>query len=184
LVRIESGGYHGGITNVTGSDLGRLMATCAFCGNMILFGGIKEGELRFCNAICQSNGSVLTAAATVPEAAAQDLARQIHFGPCPRCKGPGPVDIHNSHWVWSAVVFSRWGSQRHVSCRHCAFKSQVGNLVFSAGLGWWGFPWGFVLTPVQVVRNVIGIASPPDPSMPSARLVQLARVQLVSQPKR
>jgi hypothetical protein len=85
--------------------------------------------------------------------------------------------------VWSGIAFSRWGSQRHVTCRSCAFKSQVGNLVFSAGLGWWGFPWGFLLTPVQVVRNAIGMMSPPDPSQPSARLVQVARMQLVSQPK-
>jgi hypothetical protein len=69
-----------------------------------------------------------------------------------------------------------------VTCRGCAFKSQLGNLVFSAGLGWWGFPWGFLLTPVQVVRNVIAIVSPPDASQPSARLVQVARVQLASQP--
>jgi hypothetical protein len=159
------------------------MATCAFCGNMILFGGVKQGEFHFCNAVCQSSGDVVVAASVVPESVAQGLARQIHFGPCPRCKGPGPVDVHNSHWVWSAIAFSRWGSQRHLTCRRCAFKYQLGNLVFSAGLGWWGFPWGFVLTPVQIVRNVTALVSPPDRSQPSARLVHVARMQLASRPR-
>jgi len=160
------------------------MATCAYCGTTILFGGVKQGEFRFCNPICQGNGQILSAAATVPETVAQNLARQIHSGDCPRCKGPGPVDVHVSHWVWSAVAFSRWGSKQQVTCRRCAFKSQVGNLFFSAGLGWWGFPWGLVLTPVQVVRNVVAMVTPPNPSDPSPRLVQIARVQLASQPRK
>jgi hypothetical protein len=160
-----------------------LVATCAYCGIMILFGGVKQGELRFCNTTCHGNGHILSAAATVPESAAQGLARQIHFGPCPRCQGPGPVDVHDSHWVWSAIALTRWGSQQHVTCRRCAFKSQAGNLVFSAGLGWWGFPWGLALTPVQVARNVIAIVYTPDPSQPSPKLLQVARVQLASQPR-
>jgi hypothetical protein len=114
-----------------------------------------------------------------------DVERFLELGPGDgqASLGPGPVDVHESHWVWSGIAFLQSGSQRHVTCRRCAFKSQVGNLVVSAALGWWGFPWGFVLTPVQVVRNVIGMMSPPDPSQPSARLVQVARVQLASQPK-
>jgi hypothetical protein len=201
FVPSESGGYHGTrrvgnfrkASTLAGEVLAdhRLasmfseiaMASCAYCGNMILFGGVTQGDLRLCNMICQCNGGVLSAAATVPESAAPGLDRQIHFGPCPRCQGPGPVDDHNALWVWSALAFSRRGSQQHLACRRCAFKSQLGNLLFSAGLGWWGFPWSLMLTPVQVVRNMIGIVSPPDPSQPSLRLVQRARVQLASQSK-
>lgn len=43
--------------------------SCAFCGERILFGGVKQGELRFCNAICRSKGYLATAAAKVPESA-------------------------------------------------------------------------------------------------------------------
>jgi hypothetical protein len=60
------------------------------------------------------------------------------------------------------------------------YQSQLGNLAFSAGLGWWGFPWGFLFTPVQIVRNIKAMVSPPDPAEPSAKLIQVARVQLAS----
>jgi len=158
------------------------MATCAYCGKTILFGGVQQGELRFCSAICHDAGHILVAAATVPESAAQNLAREIHSGVCPRCQGSGPVDVHDSYWIWSALAFSRFASPQQVTCRRCAFTSQVGNLVFSAILGWWS-AHGLLITPVYIVRNVIAIVSPPDPSEPSPKLVQVARVQLASQPK-
>ena len=60
-------------------------------------------------------------------------------------------------------------------CRPCAVKIQAGNLVFSSLLGWWGFPHGPPITPVQVVRNLIAIVAPPDPSHPSPKLVQVAQ---------
>src|SRR5712692_9519771 len=131
------------------------MASCAYCGTTILFGGARQGELRFCNSKCQSKGGVLSVAARVPEGAAQNLALQIHAGLCPRCKGAGPVDVHTSYRVWSALIVTQWQSFPQVTCRRCAVKSQVGNLAFSALLGWWGFPWGLLVTPVQVVRNVV-----------------------------
>ena len=159
------------------------MASCAFCGETILFGGVTKGQLRFCNSTCQSKGSLATAAATVPDSAAQALAQQIHMGICPRCQGPGPVDVHSAHWVYSALAFSRWGTKQQVGCRPCAVKTQVGNLLFSSVLGWWGFPWGLVMTPVQVGRTLMAIISPPDPSQPSPKLVQIARIQLASQPR-
>src|SRR5262249_37505907 len=158
------------------------MASCAFCGETILFGGVTEGDLRFCNTICQSKGQVLSAAARVPDTAAANLARQIHMSPCPRCQGPGPVDVHTSYWGWWALVFTRWGSHQHGSCRRCALKSQSGNLALSVVLGWWGFPWGFLFTPVQVVRTAFAIVVPPNPGEPSAKLVQVARVMIASQP--
>ena len=79
------------------------MARCASCGETILFGGVTQGNLRFCNAACQSKGQVLAAAAVVPEQAAHANARELHQSNCPKCKGPGPIDVHTSYWVWSAL---------------------------------------------------------------------------------
>ena len=156
------------------------MKSCSYCGESILFGGIKQGEFLFCKPECRNSALILPAAAAVAEGDAQARAQQIHMGACPRCQGPGPVDVYSSHWVWSGLAFMRWGSQQRLSCRPCGFKSQVGNLLFSSFLGWWGFPHGLLITPVQVAKNVMGIASPPDPSLPSAKLIQVARIQLAS----
>jgi hypothetical protein len=158
------------------------MALCSSCGQVILFGGVKEGDLRFCNVTCQQNAGAIRAAVAVPENAARARADHIRMGLCPRCQGPGPVDVHLSHWIWSGLAFTRWGSKQLVSCRRCAVKSQVGNLIFSGLFGWWGFPHGLLLTPVMLTRNLSAIFSSTDPLEPSPRLVQLARMQLASQP--
>ena len=49
----------------------------------------------------------------------------------------------------------------------------------SLALGWWGIPWGLIMTPVQVVRNVTGLISPPDPIEPSEKLKDFVRLSLV-----
>jgi len=38
-----------------------------------------------------------------------------------------------------------------------------------------------ILTPVQIVRNVIGLSKSPDPFQPSAALKRIARLQLAAQ---
>ena len=158
------------------------MATCAYCGETIIFGGVKNGDRRFCNAACQGKARTTAAVSSVPEEAVEMLARQIHSGSCPRCKGPGPVDVHKAYWVWSAVAFTRWGNLQLVSCRRCAVRTQANRLAVSSLFGWWGFPFGILITPVQVVRTAMQMASPPARAYPSARLYQVARNYLESHP--
>ena len=54
-----------------------------------------------------------------------------------------------------------------VSCRSCAVKAKVTDSVVSLVAGWWGFPWGLVMTPVQLGRNIIGLVRPSDTMGPS-----------------
>jgi hypothetical protein len=90
----------------------------------------------------------------------------------------GPIDVHKVHKVWSAIFLTTWNSSQQVCCRSCATKSQLGGVLFSLLLGWWGFPWGLILTPVQITRNIVGMCAGPDPSHPSAELRKLVQVTL------
>lgn len=157
------------------------MASCATCHSFILFGGTRDGGLRFCGAACQAKGQLLARAAQVSEGEARQLARALHAGRCPKCSGPGPVDVHRSYRVWSALILTQWQTRSQVSCRRCGVKAQAGNLALSAVAGWWGFPWGLLMTPVQILRNAWQLASPPSPVEPSPYLVQDARLQLAAQ---
>ena len=60
-------------------------------------------------------------------------------------------------------------------------KSQLTGTFFSLFLGWWGFPWGLLVTPIQMGRNLLGIARPPEPSKPSAQLEKIVRMTMASQ---
>jgi hypothetical protein len=48
-------------------------------------------------------------------------------------------------------------------------------------LGWWGFPWGLIMTPVQIGKNIFGIVKSPDDSKPSEKLENLVRANIASQ---
>ena len=75
------------------------MAKCNFCGSSILFGGVKDGKYRFCNEACHRGGANLLAAELIPFEVVDQEARQVHQGECPKCAGPGPVDVHTAHSV-------------------------------------------------------------------------------------
>lgn len=157
------------------------MASCNSCGTTILFGGKKEGNYRFCSDKCLANGRVLSVADQISPDDLEKYARQIHRGQCPSCQGAGTVDIHVSHHVWSALVMTSWKSTPHVSCRPCGIKSQALGVTSSVFLGWWGFPWGLIMTPVQIIKNVIGMVRKPDPERPSPALMQQARMMMAWQ---
>ena len=157
------------------------MAKCGYCNSTILFGGVQEGDLRFCNENCHQGGFRLTVASQVPDNVLEQQVWTIHQGTCPNCQGNGPIDVHTSHRVWSALVTTSWRSTPRVSCRSCGVKSQLGDTAFSLVLGWWGLPWGLVMTPVQVSRNLLAMARPPETSQPSAELTKLVRIEIAAQ---
>ncbi len=156
------------------------MARCDYCGTSILFGGVKDNDLRFCNKGCHQQHLIVLSSA-IPEDVVDNQVRQIHRGRCPKCQGSGPVDVHTSYRIYSALVYSSWSSIPILGCRSCGIKSQLGNSLFSLVLGWWGFPWGFLVTPVQIGRNIIGIVKGMDESKPSHKLVNLVKASIASQ---
>ena len=156
------------------------MASCAYCGSTLLFVKKRVGDLQFCNDDHVRKGALVVRAGQVPPGEASQLAARIRSGLCPVCKGMGPVDVFSSHTIWSAVVLTSWRSHPRVSCRSCGRKEQWKGLLSSLFLGWWGFPWGLIVTPVQVVRNVVALSGGTPPS-PSEQLQQMARLQIAEQ---
>lgn len=157
------------------------MAKCDYCNSMIVFGGVKQGALRFCNAKCYQQGLLLTVSAQLPAEMVQQQTEQVHQGQCPKCQGNGPVDVHTSYQVFSVLVLTRWSTKPQICCRSCGVKSQAGSALLSLFCGWWGFPWGLILTPVQIGRNLAGIFSSPISTHPSPQLEKLVRLNIAAQ---
>lgn len=156
------------------------MAKCDACGSTIVLGGVRDNDLRYCNKTCQQQGPVLSLSTELPEDIVAQQVTELHQGDCPRCGGPGPVDIHTSHLVWSILVVTSWNSRPELCCRACGVKAKLRSATISALFGWWGFPWGVIVTPIQVVRNIGGLLSGPAPDQPSADLEQLVRTNLAA----
>lgn len=139
----------------------------------------KEGKHRFCNEGCHYRGWYIINADHIPEETIYEHAKVIHESSCPLChKTTSPVDVHTSYRVWSALIVTQWSNNPQISCRSCGIKSQSNSALFSLLLGWWGVPWGVLVTPAQIVKNVIGLINPPSPHAPSKDLERMVRIDI------
>jgi len=157
------------------------MAKCGYCGSTIVMGGVRADDQRFCNNKCYQNAYILSVTKNVPADVLDRKVEEVWRGNCPKCNGLGPVDVHKVHEVWSALVLTRWTTKAQVSCRSCATKRQLGGAAFSFACGWWGFPWGLILTPVQITRNLVAMGGGPDSSRASDGLRKLVLVNIGAQ---
>jgi len=159
------------------------MATCAACNSFILFGGDKAENLRFCNAKCREQGEVLIAAQNIADAVVAAAACEVHNGACPTCGRNERVELHKSYEIASFLLYTRYKTNTHLCCLGCARKQQVTDLLASAALGWWGVPWGVLLTPVQLLRNLFALLLPPANAAPSGEMLDAVRLILARQQK-
>lgn len=156
------------------------MSKCDYCGSTILFGGKRDANGRFCNEKCRARGVLLARSRQFPEAAVREQVWNIQQGACPRCGGSGPVDVYVAHKVWSALVVTQWSSTPQLSCVACGRKSQLSAAAFSLILGWWGFPWGLLLTPIQIGRNLFALTRSANPASPSPQLEKWVRLKMAA----
>jgi hypothetical protein len=157
------------------------MAKCSYCDSTVVFGGVKDGNYCFCNEQCQENGALLAFAQQVSEEEVEDRLASVHQGNCPKCQKPGPVDVHTSHSVWSALLFTRWSSQSQLSCLSCGNMAKIKGSAISLFFGWWGFPWGLIMTPIQIGRNLWGIIAARPSTRPSPQLDRMVRLQMAAE---
>jgi len=157
------------------------MASCAYCNSTIFFGGKILGEFRFCNATCENNGHMVITANKIPLVVVTKYVKEIYNGNCPVCNGFGPVDAHSSHRIFSVLVMSSWNSQVAICCKRCGNKNKIKDIFFSLFLGWWGFPWGLLITPVQIGRNIYGIIFTSNSAGPSKTLEKILRIHLATE---
>ena len=148
---------------------------CPACAHSVLFGGVKEGNLRYCSRKCHEADAVGRLASQLPDEEVKLRAGSIHSGHCPICDGAGPVDIYKSYRVYSVVVYTSWRTLEHMACRSCARRAQSAGLVSSFLLGWWGIPFGLAITPVMVVANAVSMLTNSGANGPSKSLEQRTR---------
>lgn len=160
---------------------GTRVRRCDACNLWVLLSDIEDGDYRYCCDACLETGPVFPRSRQLPAADVRLKALKISSGRCGQCQGPGPVELRTSYRIWSVVVLTHWSSRQQVSCRRCGLRAQLRGLVYSVLLGWWGLPLGVLMTPVQIVRNLVAMLRVPDPQQPSPGLVHRASLQLAQE---
>lgn len=157
------------------------MASCNQCGKSILFGGHNLDGRRYCSAACARSHPLHLAAERVPHDILQRHVDAWRRAACPKCKRTdSPIDLREHHRVHSMVLLTQWSTRRSVCCRRCGRREQMLSTLYCATLGWWGFPWGLLVTPIQIGRNVAALCAR-ETERPSAGFEQIVRRQIARQ---
>jgi hypothetical protein len=154
------------------------MVSCAACGQTILFGGKRQGDLRFCGKKCLAKGAPPSDRVFVPESLVGPRVWQIWTGRCPECHGPGPIDVHQSYRVWSGLFMTSYTTRINICCTACGTRARWKDTAFSVLFGWWAIPWGPIWTVIQITRNLAALLRAELPTTPSALLSEVVRFQL------
>jgi hypothetical protein len=159
------------------------MAVCDYCNKSFNLFGVHDDGYSFCSAKCRNQAQgLLLSLGNVPAADIESYIERVHAGPCSKCSKPNPVDLYRSYRVVSMLILTRWTTRNHFVCRACARREQLKALLYSTLLGWWGFPFGLIVTPIQIVRNIVGLSGGGiDPRRPSDRLRRLLKLTLARQ---
>ncbi len=153
---------------------------CDYCGKSLrLLGSVKDGGQKFCSNDCLRTSRLMEAAVDIPEKDIQEFAYSLRRGPCPNCREKKrDIEIRKYYWVWSAAIFTQWGVSTKVCCKTCGVKANLASILGCVALGWWGIPWGILMTPVQVLRNLSELLRRIDKNKPSDELLLAAKLKL------
>jgi hypothetical protein len=155
------------------------MAVCEYCGKTYRGGSAVGGKHRFCTHQCRDKGVILDQLDGWSE---EDIWQHIDDasrGPCPECGADAPIDVHKFHDAWSVILWTSWKTDLKVCCKACGIKEQRRAAIYTGLLGWWGVPWGFVITPIQIVRNIVGMSRKAS-EIPSSDFVRLVKLNLAA----
>lgn len=111
---------------------------CPTCGLSVMFGGIKDGDKKYCSKKCHEAGAIDRYSETVPESIVHEYVHKIRNGNCPECGERSVVDIHKSYSIYSIIITTSYQTHEHMTCKKCAQKSQLTHIISSFLLGWWG----------------------------------------------
>jgi hypothetical protein len=154
------------------------VAICDYCGATYRGGAAVHGKLRFCTHQCRDKGRVLELLDQIPPSMIEDQIDKIRAGPCPECGSRASIDVHKSYKVYSALVWTSWRTRSHFCCQSCGRRHQAKALASSALLGWWGIPFGLLITPWQIVRNLLAMMRKADRASPD--LERSVRIDLAN----
>ena len=73
---------------------------------------------------------------------------------CPYCRNPNKkINATITYTVQSFLIVTTSKKAIKIGCPECLEKQNKEAILSTAVLGWWGFPWGIINTPIYIWRN-------------------------------
>lgn len=154
---------------------------CDYCDSSAIISYIINDGQRFCSTACLENARLMELSEDIPSEEIINFAYDLKNGECPDChRNDSKIETRKHYRVWSAVIITSSTKQTHVCCKSCGRKINFESIMFCLVFGWWGIPWGILITPVQIILNIAEIFNAADDKIPSDDLVQRARIGLAA----
>lgn len=151
---------------------------CDNCGKSVFISPFRIEGQRFCSIDCFHTCRVRQAALDVDDARVLRHASHLKAGPCPRCnEAQRNPDMHQAHFIASAIFVVSTSSESRFSCSACANRSNLWAAAYCATLGWWSIV-GVFGTPYRIFNNLREIAGRRVTTLPSAQLLEWTRLKL------
>jgi hypothetical protein len=154
------------------------MAHCDHCGVSFRGMSIANGRYRFCNGVCAEKGAVLRKLDRVDVGVINEHIARAQAGPCAECAANAKVDMYYSYRAHSVLVYTSWKKRTHFCCRSCGRRHQISSIAYCMCLGWWGVPFGLVITPWQIAMNLGALLR--NSNGPSNELQRIIRLNLAA----
>ncbi len=123
-------------------------------------------------------GQINRVTAAIPPEMLQQYISEVHRGNCPKCGAGAGQRPYLAHGLVDARDDVYEDASAGELSAPCGVKAKLSAAVSSGVFGWWAFPWGFFVTPLQIMRNVKGIFAKVDSSWPSQQLAHLVKLDL------
>ncbi|WP_052941288.1 hypothetical protein [Chromobacterium subtsugae] len=154
---------------------------CDFCGSWAGRSAVVDGGQRFCRQACLREARLLEISEDIPTDMIFQHACRIKQGSCSLCKkASSTTEVRPYYRVWSIGILTRWTKRTHICCHSCGRKTNFACLIFSFAFGWWGMPWGLIITPAQIISNLAEMFRSRADATPSDALLRAARLDLAS----
>lgn len=152
---------------------------CDYCGNSAKKKPLFDQGQRFCSSNCVRAARISEAAVDISAEQIQTLALAIRSGPCPDCRlSESVVEIRFQYRVVSLVLITEYQRKSRLCCVACGRKQNMKAFCLTFFLGWWGVPFGLIMTPTYLIANMGELWENRTVGQASEDLLKLAKLQL------
>ena len=152
---------------------------CDYCGNSAKHKPTFDNGQRFCSKKCLQAARLSEVAVDLTRIEIEQMAGKIRSGTCPVCSEiSSPVEVRFYYTVMSFIVLTRYTKKSRICCLNCGRKENWKAFLSTFFLGWWGFPWGVLMTPAYLIANLGEMFEKRKVGEPSEDLLREAKFRL------
>ena len=114
-----------------------MLQKCAACGGRILAGGLRFGEMTFCNEQCFARFKAALVDESVPSDVVAGRVADVFNSPCPQCGNTQGNDLYSATKLTGMLLAYQIESGSALCCAKCGRKNRLAAVRSVPRDAWW-----------------------------------------------